>query len=254
MSLGALMSAADSQRPDFTPMPADSRTFLSTRGLIALLLPLLLGGAIACACLLASGVSLGLFFGPLLLATFAVPALALAEPSSPGRLFIPLSLSLGVWLPWVATAALSPRQSVDMLAILVAYCLCLGGVAALLQGLRLDAPFASALATLLGFAWLTWPVWLCPWLSGPHVESLVNALALAHPLLALNGLLLDRFGAWDRYPLAYQQLTTLNQDILYSIPRTIWPTVVLHGALGGFPSVLRFATLPRRPAAPGAKS
>ncbi len=54
----------------------------------------------------------------------------------------------------------------------------------------------------------------------------------AHPLMAINGVVFDRFNFWDRYTIAYQQLTTLNQDVLYTLPKSVFWMAMFHGTMG----------------------
>ena len=81
---------------------------------------------------------------------------------------------------------------------------------------------------ILMLLWLFWPVWLSERLSG-H-DLLVNWLAALHPLLAINGQLLDQ-AIWTERPLMYGW-TGLNQDVPFAIPTTVIWCVLLHAALG----------------------
>ena len=54
-------------------------------------------------------------------------------------------------------------------------------------------------------------------------------LAPAHPLLAMNRILLD-LGIWTQQPWMYRH-TTLGQDVAYALPGTIWPCVLLHAVM-----------------------
>ena len=139
----------------------------TSQALTQVLIPLILALAIVVSCYFASGVSLGLFFGPMLLITFLASPLAMGEETCRGRLIICAVLAAGVWLVWLVTADL----------------------------------------------------------------SFVDAARCG--LVAMNTILVTQPKFWDRYTLAYQQLTTLNQDILYTLPRTVVWMVGWHFAIGG---------------------
>jgi len=83
---------------------------------------------------------------------------------------------------------------------------------------------------LVGLAWLTWPVWMSPWIAGR--DELVGALVRPHPPLAVNGVLVGEAGMWHQRQFAYH-LTTLDQDVPYVLPTSVWPAVLLHGIVGG---------------------
>ena len=199
--------------------------------LLFLLVPFILGLGIAISCYIASGVSLGLFFGPVLLITFAASPLALRGAPNK-RLLTCVALTFGIWIFWLLAAHLSAMNLLRCGLVLFSYITALAGGAALIERLRIGPVFASAIMVLLGTAWLTWPVWLCTWLDGPHAEAVVHGLTAIHPLMAINGVLFERFNFWDRYTIAYQQLTSLNQDIFYALPRTIMWMVLVHLSIG----------------------
>jgi hypothetical protein len=97
--------------------------------------------------------------------------------------------------------------------------------------MRIAPTFASAIATILALAWLTWPVWLSPRLTGPSAATTVKYLTWMHPLFAVNGVLTN-LGAWSHLPIAYRYLTTLGQDVPYALPTSIWPAALVHLVLG----------------------
>jgi hypothetical protein len=103
----------------------------------------------------------------------------------------------------------------------------IGSVAMLLAGVArfVQSPTAIIVAMLL---WVSWPIWLAGHLAG-H-ETLVNCLAAAHPLLAINGQLLDQ-AIWTERPMMYGW-TALNQDVPFSIPTTALWCVLMHGGIG----------------------
>ncbi|MDB5305714.1 MAG: hypothetical protein JWM97_3263 [Phycisphaerales bacterium] len=197
---------------------------------LAALVPFVLGAGMAIACYAASGASLGLFFGPVLLVSLVAPALTLGEETLRARLIAAAGVTLGIWLVWLFAGTIGLIDALRCGLIVATWIVALTGFATLLRAAGLHAAFASTFTALLALAWLTWPVWLSHWLSGQSVPTWLTA---PHPLLSLNGVLLDRFPeAWDRRDLAYRELTVLNQDILYTMPASIWPMVVFHAALG----------------------
>lgn len=211
------------------------------------LAPLILAVIVTIACHASAGVSLGLFFGPLLLLTFLIPPLACYSitPVDSGS-FGPMnrrsrwlcsvtlcaSATVGVGIVWLATAPLEWLEWLRCVAVLGAYLLALGGLVNLLAGLGMAATYGAALITALGMAWLTWPIWMSHLLNGPHAESIAAWLTVAHPVMATNAALASRFGSWDRYTIAYQQLTTLNQDVIFTLPRHVIWAVLLHWMIG----------------------
>ena len=47
----------------------------------------------------------------------------------------------------------------------------------------------------------------------------------------MNGVLAPDMGIWTEQPVAYR-LIALGQDVSYTLPRSIWPSVSAHAALG----------------------
>jgi hypothetical protein len=204
------------------------------------LLPLFFSLLIGWACYAVSGVSLGLFFGPILLITFVAPGLALSENERIPRLLTCVALTLGIAVVWLLVGDLSAALVGDLSAanalrccgVLAAYIFALAGFAAILVRFKIDSVYAVTITVAIGFAWLTWPVWLSPWLYGSHAEQIAHWLATAHPLMAINAVLFERFNFWDRYTMSYQQLTTLNQDVFYTLPKGVAAMIVLHAGVG----------------------
>ena len=86
---------------------------------------------------------------------------------------------------------------------------------------------SAALVTFLSIAWLTWPVWISPYLQGTRSNPVVDRIIAIHPLFAVNGVLAN-LGEWSHFPIAYSQLTRLGQDISYTFPASIWPSTLVH--------------------------
>jgi hypothetical protein len=173
----------------------------------------------------AAGRGLPLFFGAILLTVFYVPALTIAEPPL-FRWIPPLTAAIGITFCWFTSLHFVDASIIDLFRcalICLTFTFALAGIAAALSRIYIPPSTAAFLVTIVALLWLTWPVWL----SHALTQSRVNLLTPAHPLLAINGVL-HHLGSWDRATLAYQRLTILNQDIPYTLPRSIFPTVTLH--------------------------
>lgn len=198
--------------------------------------PLLISTAAAIWCRSATGPTLGLFLGGLLLVTFIAPPLALADPF--GRSAIRAAgVLLGTAIIWalsISAADVNVWELCQCYLVLAAYLIALTGLVNLLASARIARPPAAGLTILLGLLWLTWPVWLSPWLT----QSLADWLVPANPVFAINSVL-KHLGAWDRAPIAYRSLTVLNQDIPYRLPGSIVPACFLHAMIGAGAMLLR---------------
>jgi hypothetical protein len=176
-----------------------------------------------------AGPGLALFFGGVILAALYLPSLALADKSASywvtaGAAAVGIC---AVWLISLSRVDVSVMEWLRCGVVCVAFLFALCGFASALTELRIAPPIAATCTVIVAMAWLTWPVWLSSWLT----QGLVDWLVPAHPLLTMNGVL-QHLGSWDRAPIAYRQLTILNQDIPYHLPRGILPAVAVHGALG----------------------
>lgn len=195
---------------------------------MALLPGLFMGAAGALVCHWVLGTSLGLFLGGLLLCAIVVPLLVLSEDGLARPLVAAGATVVGAAIVWL-WAALNPPvvppgqppppwPSLDnwarCTAVLLAFAAALAGPSLLLRQLRVCRPLAAFLVSLLAVAWISWPVWLSPWLSGRG--SAVAWLVPAHPTLTVNSVV-RQLGLWDEQPLAYH-LTVLNRDVTYQLP------------------------------------
>jgi hypothetical protein len=190
-----------------------------------------------------AGPGLAFFLGEIILSALYLPPIALAQAGA-ARWPAPCAATIGIAvvdllsLPWVDVSTFEWLRC-TLICLTFSFAMCGTGVA--LTRFRLGAPVAATSTVIVALAWLTWPVWLSPWLT----QGLVNWLVPAHPLLAVNGVL-QHLGSWDRAPIAYRQLTILNQDIPYHLPRSIIPAVALHGAVGLLVVALPWHGLPAR--------
>ncbi len=185
-----------------------------------------------------AGPGLGYFFGTFLLISIVFPYLipmsdpaVRADDRVRSTLLVCGATGMGVGVAWCIlfrTPGVVVTDVLRCLVVLLAYLAALAGVVLLLCRLHIPPILAAAATVVIAFAWLTWPVWLSPALSGPHGESIVGLLVHADPLMAANSVL-KVFGAWDHaYSIAYNQLTTLNQDAPYRMPGSIFPSVLVH--------------------------
>lgn len=180
-------------------------------------------------CWWGAGAGLGLLLGAPILVALFLPLLVSVErgwdriASTAGAI---LGVA-GVWAIATRSVDVTPGEWLRCTLVVGAFVIALSGSAALLTMLPIHWPVAALLTTLAALLWLTWPVWL----SHALTQGIVDWLVPAHPLLAINGVVVH-LGAWDRFPIAYRSLTVLNQDIPYHLPRSIWPAVLVHVAVG----------------------
>ncbi|GEM_PF-801486 len=181
-------------------------------------------------CYWAAGPSLGLFFGGFLVATLLAPAAAV----SPGRM-IPrlIAVTVGIAVVWTIALLQTPDtagQWALLVLVLAAYAIAMAGVALAAMRLGLGSVIASAVAMVLGLAWLSWPIWLAPQFDRLST-TFIDRLVAVHPPLVANGVLAAE-PPWTHRTLAYH-LTRLNQDIPTALPTSVIPCVALHLAIGG---------------------
>ena len=182
----------------------------------------------------ATGANLGLFLGSLLLAATCLPGLVAAEEPALGWA-VAVAASVGAAIVWGIFSLhvdVTATELCRCLIVYTAFACALAGLTTLLRAGRFVAPIAAAFVVLTAMAWLTWPVWLSPWLT----QRAADWLTPAHPLFAVNAVL-RHLGTWDRQPIAYRMLTVLNQDVPYRLPASIAPALLLH-LLIGLPGIL----------------
>ena len=228
-----------------TPAPSLSagrggQAFLAVAAPPFLLLALLTAG-----CYVAAGSSLGLYLGGLAMAMALTPPLVVAHRAPIERVLAVGSLIDGVAVVWLVAIFRSNVTFGQWLAAYVLVAGCTVGAAGLTLALSrwIGDLFASALSIVIVLAWLTWPIWLSAWVDRVAVVRVVHALVPVHPLLAMNGLLVD-LGVWGEGPLMYQ-LTSLGQDVPYSLPSSIAMCAGAHLLLGGALLLLSAAGKPR---------
>jgi hypothetical protein len=180
------------------------------------------------------GTNLGLFFFGIILASLLTPPLCLCEEPVARRVFVAMAISLGIGVVEAVAALMLPialRDGIACYIVLMVWTLALVGMAsaaaAIFRSPALRVP-AAGVTTVLGLAWLSWPVWLAQALPG-H-PWIVRWLVPVHPLLAINGAMRE-LGIWTQRPIAYQWLVTLGQDVPYELPASVLPAILLHGCV-----------------------
>ncbi len=101
-----------------------------------------------------------------------------------------------------------------------------GALVRMLMRLCVSPLIASSIVIFLSLAWLSWPIWMSPWLSS---EVLASRLAGVHPLIAVNAIA-PQFGYWIQRPLMYR-LNSLGQDVNFTLPTGVAGCVTLHLAI-----------------------
>lgn len=183
----------------------------------------LLSGAVAgAAARLAGGEELGGFFGAAGLLVVLLPAF-IGVSSAPQAFLRGSLLAIGA-----AGAMLRPEPAfaftwLQALLVLESLVLAETGLWFALCRARLSRASSAGLAATLVFTWLSAPLWLFHMLLAWPV--LVQRLASVHPLFAINALLPQ--ANWTETGLAYQ-LMDLNQDVPFSLPKTILPALLAH--------------------------
>ncbi len=183
----------------------------------------------ALACWKMAGPTLGLLLGSTAFAALLTPALVCGESTWPGRAGAAAGVFAGIALVWLGLAFQTDTtfgQWIQCCLILLTFVAALAGLAAALQP-WLGSVAAAALLTLAACAYLSWPLWLGAALHGAQGQHLCNLLVPAHPLFALNAVVARNLGNWSERSIIYVY-STMNQDVLCTLPPTIWPAVGLH--------------------------
>jgi hypothetical protein len=202
----------------------------------------------------AVGETLGFWFAGAAFTAILLPPLAARHEAPFDALLAGGSVIDGagvVWLASVFFTAATIGQWFAAYLVLAAFGLALLGIVLALRQ-AMSATFAAAITVIVAGAWLTWPVWLSPWLAGSRGALVTGWLVPAHPLFALNRVFVE-LGIWTQQPLMYR-LTTLGQDVPMSLPASVWPCVGVHALIalltGGPVALLPPASGTRRAAAP----
>ena len=182
--------------------------------------PFALAATAAAACYAAAGMTLGFFIGPVAAVTLILPVMAAGRRPLFDAIIIAGAMVDGVGIAWLLAVPGPDLTFVQWLAcymVLIAYAFAL---------LAMTRATAAWVAFVLGVAWLAWPVWTAPFLT----VELARWLTPAHPLMAINHVLVADFGVWLEQPLMYRH-ATLGQDVPYALPRSIWPCLIVHAVI-----------------------
>ena len=205
------------------------------RVLSAGLAPLLLSILSAVGCYVSAGPTLGVFLGGVVMVTLLTPPLVMAADGWRTRLATVALILTPFWIVWLIATFRSETYVREWAACCVVLAVYAGALAGLAMGLRLTrlpTLACSAAVTLLGLAWLTWPIWLSRTWDGAASARTIAPFVTVHPGFVMNGQLFRQFGSWTEQSIAYR-LTDLYQNVPYALPKRIWPCVLLHGAIGG---------------------
>jgi hypothetical protein len=191
-----------------------------------IVLGLTLSAAFSFTCLVLFGSSLALFLSGLFLIIPLLPPLVLTQRTAIARAFVASCVVDGVgiiWLVAVASPQVSFLQWLRCYLILISFTTLVSGLSVSLLRARIATLAASAITVVLSLIWLSAPIWLASNLSITGAARFVEI----HPVFAINGVL-AHLGAWTHWPIAYRSLTTLGQDIPYTLPTSIWPCAAVH--------------------------
>jgi hypothetical protein len=200
------------------------------RRLLLSIIAFLLAFALSSICFATCGASLALFLAGFFILTPLLPPVVLTQQTLKSRLLMAGCVVDGigvVWLFAITSPQISFVQWLLCYLALIAYATLLSGMTLALLKLRLAPLAASATTVVCSLIWLTWPVWISPYLQGTRSNPIVDRIISIHPLFAVNGVLAN-LGEWSHWPIAYTQLTRLGQDISYTFPATVWPAALVH--------------------------
>jgi hypothetical protein len=181
--------------------------------------PFIIAAAAVSLCYAAAGHTLGFYLGPVLAITLILPVIVSSQSRLVGAVVGAGAIVDAVGIAWLL-AVFGPNLT--FVQWLGCYCIVAAYAFALMALTRATAAWFAVLAAV---AWLTWPVWTSPFID----INLARWLTPAHPLLAINSLVIHR-GVWLVQPLMYQY-SSLGQDVPYAMPRSIWPCVIVHAAI-----------------------
>lgn len=183
---------------------------------------------------MAAGFSLGLWVGPLAGAAIAAGPLMAGERRTAGMLITGgsfFSAAALVWLIPLGRQWITVFEWGGAVLILAGFVVVIAGAMRLMRGIGANGAIAGAAGATAALAWLSWPIWMAPLMAEVGRPAL-DAMVRAHPLLAMNGALLESLPVpWAQQPLAYG-LTNLGDDVPYSLPRSAGWCVGVHVVAG----------------------
>jgi hypothetical protein len=196
-------------------------------------LAILLGSA----CFLATGPSLDLFIAGIASIGLFLPLVVLLARDFRRQVLVTGAMIDGIAIVWLIAVftSITVLQWLLCYIVLIAFALAVAGLALVLKKITRSVLAASAITVIVNFAWLAWPIWLAPHLSGARGAAIASWLVWLHPIFAMNGALSD-LGTWTHQPFMYH-LTNLGQDIPYTLPASVWPCAIAHVSLGALASL-----------------
>jgi len=145
--------------------------------------------------------------------------------------------------------AFSVGQALAVAAAAIALGASLAATVRLLLLIRFAPVLAGAVVSLLALAWLSWPVWLSPWLTFASSGDWATRLAAVHPLLSINAVV-QQFGFWTQSKHIYR-LTTVGQNFQVGLPSGVMKCAMFHLVIAVLVSVPLFLCSWVRPASAG---
>jgi hypothetical protein len=195
------------------------------------------------------GANLGGAFAIVTSVALLVPVLASGVEDTRGALLASVAGGLGAALASFALLigqAFTASQVFSVALTVLIFACAIAVLVRMFMLAKIPSVIASATVTTLALAWLSWPVWISPWLTS---ESLARKLSSANPLLAINAIA-PQFGFWTQSKLMYR-LTTLGQDVgLGAMPDGILACVIVHAVIALAAAIPVLAA--RRTSAPSA--
>jgi hypothetical protein len=188
----------------------------------------------AAGCYRAAGATLGVFLGGVILVGLLVAPLVLAENSWRTRVAVVSVIVLPFWTAWLVATVWSQvhvREWGATCVVLAAYAVALAGLAAGLRLTRLSAVACAAAVTVIGLAWVTWPIYMSRAWNGSASAGGIAPFVALNPALVINGQVFRGLGLWTEQSVAYH-LTDLSQNVPYTLGG-ILACVLFHGVIGG---------------------
>jgi hypothetical protein len=217
------------------PNPVHGNLYRREKRWMLPVVALILSFFAAAICEASVGDTLGLYLGGIFAAALLVGPLISAEETWRPRLLIPVAIWIGIGAVWFNAwlhnhIAFMPMARSNL--ALLSFCFALAGIGSLLRRIGLGFSGSATAVTLLALAWLLWPIWLSPVLSGAHGETIVNLFTPIHPIMAINAAVREPLGYWAEQSIAYNY-TNISDDITYSLPTSVFPCVAFHVVLAG---------------------
>jgi len=182
----------------------------------------------AAAARVASGANLGAIIGGQLGVTILMPPLVLAVAPGRRQSYAAIGVIAGVLAVWWTTMdrwVFPAGQLFGVTICTLAWSINLAMLTVAAQRIGLG-PVAPGCVIAIALAFFTWPIWLAAHIS----SAMAGRLAAVHPGLVANGLLTATF-PWFEQPVAYRQLTVLNQSVPCTLPTSWIACSLVHGAI-----------------------